>query len=119
MNNTIKELNCFLNKPVTIITNQINRKFDEAQNVDYFTGICESITEDGVFTYHPITKCKNFFLFHSIIGIFEEQTIQDDILNENLNREPDQETTKEPRIKQQFFKENNTIDINELNKLIS
>jgi len=103
-------LNYFINKPITIITNAINRNFNETQSIDYFTGICEKIIEQGIFTYHPITKCKNFILFSSMVGIFEEQQVTEDLLRETNNQEDFKEKV--------FIKENNELDIQSFNSLI-
>jgi hypothetical protein len=108
-----KELNYFINKPITIITNSINRNFNETQSIDYFTGICEKITDQGIFTYHPITKCKNFILFSSMVGIFEEQQTYEDLTVD---------TTDSNNIKDDdkiFIKENKELNINSLSELIN
>lgn len=107
-----KELNYFIDKPITIITNSINRNFNETQSIDYFTGICEKITDQGIFTYHPITKCKNFILFSSMVGIFEEQQTYEDLTAD---------TTDSNNIKDDdkiFIKENKELNINSLSELI-
>jgi hypothetical protein len=108
-----KELNYFINKPITIITNSINRNFNETQSIDYFTGICEKITDQGIFTYHPITKCKNFILFSSMVGIFEEQQTYEDLTVD---------TTDSNNIKDDdkiFIKENKELNINSLSELVN
>lgn len=113
----IDNLSYFINKPITIITNTINRNFNETQSIDYFTGICEKIVEQGVFTYHPITKCKNFILFSSMIGIFEEQQVMEDLIGK-MN-----EIQKESNIIQEnnnkiFIKDNEELDIESLSNLV-
>jgi hypothetical protein len=80
----MKELEYFIEKPITIITKSINRNFNETQSIDYFTGICEKITQNGVFTIHPITGCKNFILFSSMVGIFEEQKVVEEKIKEEI-----------------------------------
>lgn len=108
-----KELNYFIGKPITIITNSINRNFNETQSIDYFTGICEKITDQGVFTYHPITKCKNFILFSSMVGIFEEQQTYEDLTTDttDLNNIKDDDKI--------YIKENKELNINSLSELIN
>lgn len=100
-----EELNYFLNKPITVITNSINRNFNEMQSIDYFTGICEKITDYGLFTIHPITGCKNFIFFNLIIGIFEEQQVTEEHIKEEENNK-------------KIFK-NDQLDIDGLSELIS
>lgn len=106
-----EELNYFVNKPITVITSSINRNFNETQSIDYFTGICEKITEHGLFTIHPITGCKNFIFFNLIVGIFEEQQVLEDEIGEIKE--------KEEKVKQKLFKNDNQLDIDGLSELIS
>ena len=75
MASIVQKLNYFINKPVTVFTNNTGRKFSDEQFNDYFTGICVSVDEDGIETIHPITGCKNLFLLNSIVGICEEQQL--------------------------------------------
>lgn len=74
---TIKKLqNCFCGKICTILTKTIAKtNFQDQQFADFFTGIVESIEEEGVFTKHHITGCLSFFSFQHVVGILEEQVI--------------------------------------------
>ncbi len=72
---TSKNLGYFVGKVCTILSRPINRQFDEKQSNDYFLGIVECVTEDGIFTTHTITGCKNFYLLKNIVGICEEQVL--------------------------------------------
>jgi len=67
----------FVNKACTIITGPINRSFSEKQLQDYFIGIVEAVSKDGIWTRHPITGCKNFYCMSNIIAICEEQIVKD------------------------------------------
>jgi hypothetical protein len=110
----MKELNYFIDKPITIITQSINRNFNETQSIDYFTGICEKITQNGIFTIHPITGCKNFIMFSSIVGIFEEQKVyEEDIKQEEIDAKQD---TKQEELS--FRKNDNKINIDAISKLV-
>lgn len=67
----------FLNKICTIITTTVNKtNFDDEQFSDFFTGLVESLDEDGVFIKHHITACKSFYAWNYIVGILEEQVIE-------------------------------------------
>jgi cell division FtsZ-interacting protein ZapD len=110
-------LDYFINKPITIITNSINRNFNETQSIDYFTGICEKITDMGIFTYHPITKCKNFILFSSMVGIFEEQQVSEDLIKE-MNKSQEKDNIIQEDNNRIFIKDNKELDIQSLNNLI-
>ena len=74
----LKHCEYFVGKVCTIFAGPINRNFDERQMVDYFVGIVQSIDEKGIWTTHPITKCRNYFLWTGIIGISEEQMLDPD-----------------------------------------
>lgn len=110
---SIKQLNYFLNKPITVITCKTNRNFNEEQNIDYFTGICEKITFDGLLTRHPVTNCKNFFMFSSIVGVFEEQQLDPDNPEHKVLIDEIKES-KQVNLKN----EKNELDIDSLNKLL-
>jgi hypothetical protein len=105
----MKELEYFINKPVTVITNSINRNFNETQSIDYFTGIFEKITQNGIFTIHPITGCKNFILFSSIVGIFEEQKVFEDKIQDDI---------KQNEIDDISFEKDKKLDIDAISKLV-
>lgn len=75
--NTIKKLQSFVGQVCTILTNNTCKSFSDTQFTDFFLGIIESIDEDGVFSKHPLTKCLNFYSWNNIVGIFQEQLIQE------------------------------------------
>lgn len=75
---TYDQLQHFVGKVCTVFTGPINRGFEERQAIDYFVGVVEGIDETGILTYHPITKCKNYFFLHGVLGISEEQTLDPD-----------------------------------------
>jgi hypothetical protein len=68
----------FVGKVCTILTTTVNKvNFDNQQFSDFFTGIIESLDEDGVFSKHHITGCKNYYSWQYIVGILEEQVISE------------------------------------------
>jgi hypothetical protein len=106
----MKELEYFIEKPITIITKSINRNFNETQSIDYFTGICEKITQNGVFTIHPITGCKNFILFSSMVGIFEEQKVVEEKIKEEIQDKSQSDVS---------FKKEDKINIDVISELVN
>lgn len=117
----IKSLNYFLNKPITIITHTINRSFNETQNIDYFTGICEKITIDHIITRHPITGCKNLFMLGSIIGIFEEQQLDPNNPEHKMlidEIKENKQANSNESLQVNLKNEKNELDIESLNKLL-
>ena len=80
---TIKKMNeIFAGKICTILTLSTNKNstkcsYTEQQFTDFFTGIVESVDEDGIFVSHALTHCKSWFPLANIVGILEEQTIDD------------------------------------------
>ena len=68
----------FLGKICTILTNPVAKhNFSDPQFADFFTGVVDFIDDDGIFTTHTLTGCKNFYRFDKIIGILEEQVLND------------------------------------------
>ncbi len=74
----VEDLQYFVGKVCTVITPNINWKFDERQSADYFSGIVEKITPMGILTIHPVTQAKNFYLLSHVTSIHEEQYITKD-----------------------------------------
>jgi hypothetical protein len=69
----------FVGKICTILTVGVNKGgFPDQQFAEFFTGIVEAIDQDGVFTKHHLTNCKNFYSMQYIVGIVEEQMITED-----------------------------------------
>ena len=77
---TIKKLQeKFVGKVCTILTCGIAKNnFADQQFADFFTGIVDSIDEDGIFTRHHLTGCRNFYAMNHVVGILEEQVIGED-----------------------------------------
>lgn len=113
LSETIKNLQYFLNKPITIFTNSTGRNFNDTQNNDYFTGICRRVSIDGIETIHPITNCKNFFFINNIIGICEEQQLDP----ENPEHQKIIEEIKNPN-KDLIINKDQKLDLETLNQLI-
>ena len=72
---TIKSLEYFVGKVCTVFVTEMPKHFTHQQFNDYFVGLVESASEDGVVTLHPITGSKNFFPYSHIMGISEEQVL--------------------------------------------
>ena len=69
----------FLGKICTILTKPIaQRDFSDHQFADFFTGVIDEIDDDGIFTTHTLTGCKNFYKMSEVIGIIEEQVLNDE-----------------------------------------
>ena len=117
----VDDLQYFVGKVCTIITPNINWKFDERQSADYFSGIVERITSLGIWTIHPITQNKNFYFITQITAIIEEQFITPDDPNYDAvvgqykeDKKPKQPVMQTPVVKPP---ESPFMDIDELEKL--
>lgn len=77
---TIKRLQeKFVGKVCTILTRPLAKSnFSDTQFSDFFTGVIDSLDEDGIFATHPTTACKNFYNLANVIGIIEEQMLYED-----------------------------------------
>ena len=77
--NVKKLQDMFMGKVCTVLTTTVNKtNFQDTQFADFFTGIIQSIDEDGIFAKHHITGCNNFYHFDYVVGILEEQVIEED-----------------------------------------
>ena len=76
---TIKKLNeIFRGKICTVLTVGVNKNnFTDIQFSDFFTGFIEQIDDDGVWTKHHLTGCKNFYPMSQVVSILEEQVVQE------------------------------------------
>lgn len=71
-----KQLQYFVGKVCTVFIGGIlSRQFNERQFADYFVGVVDQITDNGIFTTHPVTGCKNFYALSSVVAICEEQVL--------------------------------------------
>lgn len=87
---TVKKLqDAFVGKVCTILTSTVAKtNFQDQQFSDFFTAIIETIDEDGIFAKHHMTGCRNYYTWQNIVGILEEQVIQqDDPKYEEIMRE--------------------------------
>lgn len=77
---TVKKLQeAFTGKVCTILTSTVAKtSFQDQQFSDFFTAIVESVDEDGIFAKHHMTGCRNYYTWPHIVGILEEQVIQQD-----------------------------------------
>lgn len=68
----------FCGKICTVLTKTVAKtNFKDQQFADFFTGVIDSIDEDGIFSKHHITNCVSFFPLDHVVGILEEQVILD------------------------------------------
>lgn len=66
----------FKGKVCSILTNPIQRKLkDQTEEMQYFVGVIEEISKDGVFMTQISTGLKSYFNMNNIIGIFEEEVL--------------------------------------------
>lgn len=124
---TIKKLQQnFIGKICTILTHPVaKRDFNDRQFADFFTGVVDEIEEDGIMTRHTLTGCKNFYFFENIIGIMEEQVLNEDnpehqkiiqqVKEKNQGFKQQQSTQNPPKSQQSMQDE--FIDINDLAEL--
>ncbi len=77
---TVKKLQeAFTGKVCTILTSTVAKtNFQDQQFSDFFTAIVETLDEDGIFAKHHMTGCRNYYTWPHIVGILEEQVIQQD-----------------------------------------
>ena len=74
----MKSLSYFEGRVCTIFAQAINRIFTkDTQEIDYFVGIVDQVTNLGIWTTHPETKTKNFYFLNHIISISEEQVLDE------------------------------------------
>jgi hypothetical protein len=75
---TVKKLQeAFVGKVCTILTSTVAKSdFKDQQFSDFFTAIVESLDEDGIFAKHLMTGCRNYYTWPHIVGILEEQVVQ-------------------------------------------
>lgn len=73
---TLKKLrDYFEGRVCSILVMPVPRSFDDRQFADYFVGQINSIDEDGIWTTHAITECKNFYSLDKVVAIVEEQVL--------------------------------------------
>ena len=86
----------FVGKICTILTvRSAKQNFQDQQFSDFFTGIIETLDEDGIFAKHHLTGCMTFYSWPHVISILEEQVIQEDdpqyeSIMEEIKKSPEQ-----------------------------
>lgn len=77
---TLKKLQeAFVGKVCTILTVSVSKSnFTDIQLADFFTGLVESLDEDGVMLRHHLTGLRNFYVASQVVAILEEQVISED-----------------------------------------
>jgi len=75
---TAKKLQeAFVGKVCTILTSTVAKSdFKDQQFSDFFTGIIETIDEDGIFAKHLMTGCRNYYTWPHVVGVLEEQVVE-------------------------------------------
>lgn len=68
----------FQGRVCSILVTPVPRSFDDRQFADYFVGQINSIDEDGIWTTHAITECRNFYALDKVVAIIEEQVLYPD-----------------------------------------
>lgn len=102
---TIKKLQeYFTGKICTVLTTGVNKTmFSDIQFSEFFTGFVESIDEDGIWTRHHLTGCKNFYPIGYVVSIMEEQIVQESDPNYKKLMEQVEKTPPEARPMVQQF----------------
>lgn len=101
---TVKKLQeRFRGRICTVLTKSVAKNsFTDPQFSDFFTGVIDEIDEDGIFTTHALTGCKNFFRMEEVIGILEEQVVDESApeygkivsdISEQIKKQPKNEDT--------------------------
>lgn len=100
---TLKKLQDFVGKVCSILTTSVSKpNFTDVQFSDFFVGIIEEISEDGIFAKHPMTGCLAFYSWPQVVGIFQEQVIDqtdpqyETILSEIKKAPPEQQVNIVP-----------------------
>lgn len=95
---TSKKLQEFVGKVCSVLTSAVAKpNFSDVQFSDFFVGIIEEISEDGIFAKHPMTGCLCFYSWPHVVGIFQEQVIDqtdpqyENILSEIKKSPPEQQ----------------------------
>lgn len=76
-------LDYFTGKLCSILTLPVHtsmfpdKDFQQKQNIGYFVGRIDQITPMGIWTTHPVTNNRNFFFREHVVGICEEQVIDE------------------------------------------
>ena len=78
---TLKNLNAFINKACSIFTTTHQRPLNEQQQVLYFTGFPTHFTTEGVFYKSCGGDKLNFVNSHHLVAICEEEFVKKPITN--------------------------------------
>lgn len=100
---THNKLTKFIGQVCSILTVSVAKQnFNDIQFNDFFVGIIEDITDDGVFARHPMTGCMSFYSWPHVVGIFQEQVVSaddpkyDEIVSEIKKAPPEQQVNIVP-----------------------
>lgn len=117
---TIKKLQSnFLGKICTILTKPTAKPdFSDHQFADFFTGVIDEIDDDGIFTTHTLTGCKNFYKMSEIVGIIEEQVLDEsDPRHQKIITEMKEKKEKQDNQDNDDTNDPKFIDIDDLSSL--
>lgn len=100
---TLKKLEEFEGKVCSILTSSVAKQnFTDVQFSDFFVGIIQEVSEDGIFAKHPMTGCLCFYSWPHVVGIFQEQVVEqgdpqyENILAEVKKAPPEQQVNIVP-----------------------
>lgn len=95
---TLKKMQDFVGKVCSILTTSVAKSnFTDIQFSDFFVVIVEEVSEDGIFGKHAMTGCLSFYAWNHVVGIFQEQVIDqedpqyENILSEVKKSQPEQQ----------------------------
>ena len=73
---TIKRLQELKNRVCSILTTSVSKSnISDQQFADFFVGIIDEVSEDGIWMRHPMTNCISFFAINHVVAVLEEQVI--------------------------------------------
>jgi hypothetical protein len=119
---TLKKLrDYFEGRVCSILVTPVPRSFDERQFADYFVGQINSIDEDGIWTTHAITSCKNFYSLEKVVAIVEEQVLYPDANPEHAKMVEEMKkaaSAKQQQAQYPVANDNGLIDIASMERLV-
>lgn len=111
----LEELKYFVGKACTITTTQINYRFKDEIMMDYFSGVIDKITDNGILVTHPQTGSKNFIFLKYVVSISEEQMVfEDDPQYKEIVEEYRQ---KKPELAEKTKVNNKFVDLSALTEI--
>lgn len=110
-------LNYFKGKVCSIFTVPIQRKMkNHEEEFQYFVGVLEDITSNGIFITQISTGLKSYFSLNSVVAICEEEVLDP---KDPIDSEIIKEISPEIQDKTVIDDDEQKIDINSLTNLIN